>query len=465
MHRWSQRSDWILEGFVSNSKRCMDTMAELTFFCNGNSEEDIIVHYCKPGCCDSDATSLERLIRLAVPLLSRGYPVPLLYRFKHYSVASSYIKTACCFFSILPRILSQMAKNSADKTDAASRLSGVVDAILQQSEHKGHFTQTDEGGDIDLVSRLDDLLENDLSFSLQNSLRKQLVSQQIAKPTFRQSAIMIDLIVSCLEYGTHVFLQRTTWLTRISVLGRGHKEYGDLVQRSMQSFLRVVNGSLGETLISRLIHILNDGLCQTISMGLDNTSQRLLLLFKLVIACSTDLWRRMIFEFSSYPYKMFRWLSHEQSMADFLRCWEELANLPVCCVDRGMSGVLLSEFRGCSPGSQRDEILDLLRHIAAFTPVNSDKVEVKHGNMQWAVSQRGAQYVKQGKSALETSLLQSTIRQHVFAHRDAFEETMPSRMTISGIKRQVGVKSKNQFSGQERVEQHRNPDVSFAIKL
>jgi hypothetical protein len=106
---------------------------------------------------------------------------------------------------------------------------------------------------------------------------------------------------------------------------------------------------------------------------------------------------------------------------------------------------LKDEPRNVQRAIQKD-ILDLLGHIAAFTPVNSDCVEIKNGQLQWAVAKRGGQFVKAGKSAAEVSLLQSAVRPHGVLHGDVYDRTMPSRLTSSAIRRQVGVASRNQHT-------------------
>ena len=148
---------------------------------------------------------MDKTLRCVVPLFSRGFGVPLLYRFKHYSHAASFVKTMCCCFSLLPRVLAQMEENAVNQSDASSRLSGMVEALLQD------VAAATQGAE-EFQSRLDELLDNDLSFSVQNSVRKKLVNQEVSKPGFIQSAIVIDIIVGAMEFGVHVFFERTGWL-------------------------------------------------------------------------------------------------------------------------------------------------------------------------------------------------------------------------------------------------------------
>ena len=247
-------------------------------------------------------------------------------------------------------------------------------------------------------ARLDELLDTDLSFSLQNGLRKKLVSQEVSKPHFYQAAILIDVIVSSLEYGMHVFLQRTTWLSKMRGLGPDHPGYTDLLDKSRKSFLHIVSGGLGTELIDRVMNLLGLGLGEHASMGFDASPERLAVFFKLVIASASDVWRRMVFDLSSYPYKIFQWLAEGFELDEFVRCWDEMRTEKArCdgCVDFMFSSVILSEhpqFLGDKPRREQEKLFSdmkaLLAHVASGTPANSDTAEVKHGNMQWSVSKR-----------------------------------------------------------------------------
>ena len=251
-----------------NSKRSKAQLGTLLDLCNGDSRRTTITHWCKPGCCESDESCFQKVVETIVTFWSRGFPVPLLYRFKHYHLASSYVRNSCVFFQLLPRVLEQMHANAMNKTDAASQLTSVVDSLLQESAaaNRGHFDEPGEGEQNDFQTRLEALLDNDLSYSLQNSLRKRLVIEEVRKARFCESAIMIDLIVSSLEHGTNLFLQRTSWLTTMSSLGSHHEEYEELANKSRQSFVRVMSGSLGKELVHKALGLLGGGLAQAISM-------------------------------------------------------------------------------------------------------------------------------------------------------------------------------------------------------
>ena len=457
MPTWAERAQWIIDGLRDHPLHSEQLLKEFLNICNSNTKEENIIHWCK-GCCSTNEEAMDKTLRCAVPLFSRGFQVPLLYRFKHYAHAASFVKTMCCCFSLLPRVLAQMEENSVNQSDASSRLSGMVDALLQDVA----ANPLTEGAE-EFQSRLDELLDNDLSFSVQNSVRKRLVSQEVSKPGFAQAAIIIDIIVGAMEHGMHVYLQRTGWLTQICALGSQHAEYSNLVEKSKASFLHIISGGLGKLLIGRTMSLLGDGLAKAIAMGVDATAERLLLLFKLVVACASDLFRRMVLEFSHYPFRLFEWLSPGYTVDQFSQFWDRLVeHKSKCpgCVDLSFTSVILDENPGPLSGQPKDyqehffsEMKGLLTHIASYTPVNSDTVEVKHGNMQWAVSNRGSMYVKKQRAARETSLLQSVIRSHGMAHRDTYNSTMPSRQVRAAMHKRFGRSGCNQFSKPRRSDQ------------
>ena len=438
MADWKLRADWLLSGFFPTAKSAKNQLQELLELLNGNSKEQTFIHYCLPGCCQDDQEALQKVIRVAIPLCSRGYQVPLLYRWKHYTVASSYIRTTCCCFGLLPQVLKQLNAN------VSSADSHVVDALLQT-----------DGSSVDQA--LNDLLENDLSYSVQNSVRRRKVVDEVKKGEFSQSAIMIDTVVSALEYASNSLFKRTSILTRLSMLGSLHPEYMNMATKSMESFLNIVSGAFGANLVHRTALLLDDGLQETIEMGgLVPTPERLTLFFRLVVSCMTDVWRRMIWDYSRYPFKWFEILSCDFTLEQFAQRWDEILkekSRGCSCIDTEFSRVLLAECP--SPMSEQStevqaaihkEVKEILTHIAMFSPMTADSVEIKHGNMQWSISKRSATHVKKGKAAVETAFLQTCVHRHGFVQAEVSQMTLPPGRTQTAIERQVGVASKNQHT-------------------
>ena len=440
MSNWKLRADWLVKGFFPTAKGAIDLLKSLLQLLNGNSMEPVFTHWCLPGCCDSQQESLKKVTEVAIPLFSRGFQCPLLYRFKHYTVASSYLRTACCCFHLLPQVLTQL---NAVANEQDSKL---VDGLLQNAGASVEHTE------------LGDLLDNDLSFSLQNSVRRRKVVEQVSKAEFPQSVIMVDVIVNALEYGSNALFKRTSLLTRMSNLGSHHPEYTTLAKECMERFLDMASGSFGKRLVERTVLLLDDGLQEMIDLGgFSPTPERLVLFFRLIVSCMSDLWRRMIFEFSRYPWKWFDILAQDLSLKQFVEKFDQVqaqSTSHCCsCVDSEFSQVILAE---CLTSLSKEpmheqyriynDVKQVLQQVAQCSPMNADKVEVKHGNMQWCVAKRASSHVKRGKTAVESAFLQTCIQNHGVAQQEVSETTMPSGRSKISIERQLGISSRNQHS-------------------
>lgn len=443
---WKERAQWLANGFVSNSKQATSQMQSLLQFLNGDTVADLMCHYCLPGCCASDDEAFERLLRMLIPLVSRSYPLPLLYRFKNYSPASSFMKTFCCLHNFLPRVLSQMHTNSTDRlgTDAASNLGKLLDGLLD-GEGK------DQDSSHNFQSVVSDLLDNDLGFMLQNSARRHLVLKEVGRADFCNSAFLIDILTAPMEYGSNLLFKRTSILTKLSTLSKNLPDYAELAATSRRIFLQIVTGELGRTLIASYAALLD--LRESLRMGLDPSGSTLELLFQQVLVCTTDCWRRLVRDFDRYPFKLFSLLSIEpDDTLAFVNEWRAVADIVrkcKTCVDFEFTSQLLE---GVGPlfakphaeqAASVAEVRGILEFVATFSPVNADSVEVKHGQLQWTVSKRGGQYVKKGRSATEFSLLRSAIIPNCIAQCHVGEATRPPATVRAAIQRQAGVSLKN----------------------
>lgn len=455
---WRRRADWILRSFECPSKQATEKLASFLEFCNGDSKLDTVTHYCK-GCCSSDEEAFQKAVHLAIPLFARGFGVPLLYRFKHFAPAAGYMKFGCCTFKLLPRTLAQMERNAANSSqEAGSEIATMVQNILSQD------TSADQTNAEELQRMVDSLLDNDLSYSLQNSVRRRLVSEQLSKATFLQGSMVIESLINVFEHAVNSLFKRTSHLTRLTGLGSSHPDYKDLTEKCAKSFLYIYSGDMGYDVISKTLCLLESGLSENVRMGLEPSPQRLELLFQLVCACASDVWRRLVQEFNRYPGKVFR-LLRCSSLAEFVKEWDgllETKRLRPCCLDPEFTTALLVPFGPEPLGHQalhkqlilQEEALEVLLQVATYTPVNADGVEVKHGLMQWAVSKRGNVYSKKPRAARETSILQSAIRNHGIVQREVEAITMPRKMVSAAIHRQAGVQSTNQHSREVHPNSH-----------
>ncbi|CAK9034023.1 PARP-type domain-containing protein (Fragment) [Durusdinium trenchii] len=314
-------------------------------------------------------------------------------------------------------------------------------------------------------SMLDELLDSDLTYSVQNSVRRRLVCEQLGKEGFLQGAILIESIISVLEPGVNALFGRTGKLTRLTALGSSHPEYQDLKEQCQESFLRMILGDFGYDLISRTMTLLEGGLSENLAMGWQLSDNRMRLLFQLVCAVSSDLWRRLVSESLRCPAKVFS-LLRCKTLGEFVQLWDNIQQARSLCqtrVDMEFTEPLLAAF-GPQPLAQRNpmsqtlvqvEVCELLSHMASFTPLNSDSVEVKHGAVQWAVSNKSVRRVKKPNVAREVSILQSAIRNYTSLHAEVSKMTLPPARVAAAIRRQVGVTSSNQHS--KRLEADGQP--------
>ena len=184
-------------------------------------------------------------------------------------------------------------------------------------------------------------------------------------------------------------------------------------------------------------------------MGVTPEPDLLNKVFHLVIVCVSDIHRRFKSDFAVAPFTLFDLLDVDTD--EFVERWSSLedryAHCPTC-LDSDLTGPLLKHFAGIRSKSaeaqetMRKQVQSLLKDIAEFAPITSDLVELKNGQTQWSVSRRGSTNVKNPRVAAETTLLQSTLKQHEWVLAEVASQTMPSRATASSIQKMVGVRAK-----------------------
>eukprot|EP00435_Cladocopium_sp_Y103_P032496 s25_g8.t1 len=442
MAQWERRARWLQAGFNCTASKSWNAMLkDMMQFVNGDSTEPTLHHFCKigvggaPNCCDSDEESVCKLLSHLVPFWCRGYQTPLLYRMKHYGPAASFMKLGCCWFNFLPQALSYM---EAARRGTDSEIGRLVDTFLADSG--GTFPA---GADFERL--LADVLDSDESFAAKNGARRSMVVQEVEKPDFAQSSILIDAVINPMEFGVNFLLGHSKVLHNLSYVGRGHPDHEKLRKDANDKFLQVVTGRLGERIISQYIHFLETGLDETVQMGLDMNEAVLAKVMVLVLVCISDVYRRFIAEFNVPPWTLFTLLG--QSTADFLASWRELeAKDRKCkaCVDPQMTRQLLQHFPDLAskPADFQEracqEIQGLLQDITEIAPTGSDSVELKNGQVQWSASKRGRQNVKGQKSAAEVSLLHAATKSYLWAKDIAGAQTLPSKAVSSGIRKMAG---------------------------
>lgn len=446
---WEKRAQWLLRDFISTNKQATTLLQDAFRFANGDSRSDVVVHWCltprpgEPPCCDSDEEALCKLLSHVIPIFGKGFPTPLLYRMKHYGPASSFVKIGCCFFNILPRALQAM-----DDIDGSSEMFTAVETLLGVGSDSGNIQ------DKDFAHLLADALDMDRNYAAQNGARRKMVAAELAKPSFNQASLLIDAMINPMEFGINFLMGHSKLLHDLCFLGRGHPKQKELQDSCKDKFTQVVSGRLGDRLIGKYIQLLQNGLAETVEMGLDPSPLQLNQSFAMVLVCISDIHRRFKMEFMVPPFTLFS-LMDDMPLETFIDCWSQMDakfKRCKCCVDIELSECLLNTFPDLTaqPSDvQRDamlEIQNLLSDIATFTPTTSDLVEIRNGQTQWSVSKRGSQNVKGQTSAVETSLLQSAVKQNTWVRDVVGFATMPSKATSSGIAKMVGTKSSNQYT-------------------
>ena len=441
---WDTRAAFLIRDYDGTyGKLANKTLQELLNFANGDSSGTVITHWCllsdssgRP-CCQSDQDALCRFLALAVPFFSKGYPVPLLYRMKHYKPASSFVKIGCMFFNLLPRVLAEMHLHQQQpETDLAR----CVDAFM--SETTGRPSSREE-----FENLLAEALDTDRSYAVQNGVRR-LVAQEISKPIFCQAALLVDCLIQPLEHGINFLLGHTKMLADLKYVGRGHKDSKDLQDKCCAGFLHLVTGELANKLLKSYMALLDTGLRELVDMGFCPSGDQLNVVFSSIAVLCTDLHRRLKLDFCMTPFRLFPMISMDAQQ--FMQAWNGLEmqrRSCEACLDEEFTLPLLRQFAGLASRpvaeqeSARKEIQALLTDIATWSPLTSDMVELKNGQVQFAVSKRGAQSVKGPIAAAEVSLIQAAVLQHEWIKGVAAEETLPKKSVSSGVRKMSRVKS------------------------
>lgn len=451
MDEWKARAAWLLNGFTSSSKNMKTGLEDFLHFANGNTCSSVITHWCltsqgpgKPPCCQSDEEARCKLLSHLVPFVGRGYQTPLLYRMKHYAPASSFIKVGTCCFNILPRVLAEMEEDASSKHPEDASL---IDSLLGSSEAKPF------PADSDFQHLLADALDCDQNYAAQNGMRRKMVTKELGKDGFFKSAMIVDSLIQPLEYAINFMMGHTKILHDLSFLGKGHPESEKLKNQSKAKFMKMVGGELGDSVIKKYIAFLDVGLFHEITMGLQPSPQQLNKIFTMVLVCISDSFRRFKLDFQVPPYTTFGLLncSTTQEFVDMFSALEAKLNCSHC-VDVALTAPLLRQFPKLSsqtPEQQEAaqiEVQEILHDLSCWTPTTSDLVELKNGQVQWSVSKRSGHSTKGVPSAMETTFIQSAVKQNQWVQESVGLQTLPEKAVASSVLRTVGTKSSNQYS-------------------
>jgi hypothetical protein len=463
---WQAVHKYLLESFRTQSKLRRKNFESLVEFFNGDYSSDCIFHFCTPKrdgtpCCPGPTESLTKALQLMVPFFARGYPVPLLYRFKHYDEAITFIATGCAMHKLLVRTLGQMDLDAASAPSEAQ--SQLIDKLLQDVELGG------EGSDGSAAATFcEDLFPDNGSFHAYNAKRKQLVHQEVIKGSFGQQADILNFMIKPVDGQINSLFRRSERLTKLTLLGPQDPKWKINAESTRNLFLSVVSGSFGWNIISTYCNLMMHELGSLALTGVDLTSQgNLQTCFTMMLVIITDTWKRFVHDYDTFPFKFFQLL--ESNLAGFVTMWDGFQTCKShCgkCFDPAFSKALLAGYpqklAEQPPHVQQrvfQEVQLLLHDLATYSPLTSDPVEVKNGQVQNVASRRGNQAIKTPPASREASFLQSLIRDYELVKHWVEEQTLPPKSQISGILRNVGLwggsnqntKSCNPHSKKRRV--------------
>ena len=228
-------------------------------FLNGNTAESPIIHWCTPGCCQNNSDAIAKVLRLTIPFFSRGFAVPLLYRFKHFAPASSFLKVGVTIHNILPRALLMFGKELDPEASSWIDTLLAPDTSKQPANAAPGALSTD-----DFEFLLGQLMDSDMGFNKQNSVRRKLIEKEVSGPHFSHHAVIVDSILGPFEHGVNFLFSRTSTLHELCSLSSLHPKHDELLQQSVSRFLKVVTGSLGRKLLREFMDLLTHKLHETI---------------------------------------------------------------------------------------------------------------------------------------------------------------------------------------------------------
>ena len=445
---WKRRSAWIQRKFQSRSKGTLKAVENLLAFCNADTRTDVVTHCCVTQvdgqpCCQSEQDALCKFLSLVVPVFAKGYPTPLLYRFKHYGPASSFVKLGCTLHNLLPRALQELVQMK--EADMDSDLARYVDVFLHE---KPGSADVNALGLEELENALAAAVDTDRNFALHNGVRRRKVASEMNQASFCETCLLVDALIQPIEHAGNVLFGHSDMLHKINFLGTGHPDWVALCDKARQCFFHIVSGDLGRELLREYMHLWLRGLGEEADeLGCGATAAAQKLFASLVVFCS-DIHRRFIHDFASPPFSLFRLVDLDTKA--FVSAWSTVEHKASCCaacVDMPFTAGLLQAYAGVAAmtlqdqGVVRAEVQALLNDVAMSTPLSSDSVELKNGQTQWVIGKRGSTSVRGPHAAAQLSLLQSAVNQHAWVVHEAAKSSLPPKKVEAGILRMAGVRT------------------------
>ena len=369
--------------------------------------------------------------------------MPLLYRFKHFDEAITFITSGLGIHNLLARTLRGM--DVSIKT-MGQKQQQMVDHLL------GDIELGDDEANDNPWSNIASVFEEELSYQEQNAKRRQLVHQEITRPQFKVFSEIVDVVIRPVDSHMNRLFARTEKLNQLTLLGKHHSSFKELAASSKSLFIAISTGEFGKQIIEDSFGILHDGLDpHRFSEPIESQLQTL---FTMVLHLCSDTWKRFVHDLSTFQFRMFSFVG--MTLEEFVSTWDEFQkSRRACpkCFDQEFCQNLLDIHPGLlveQPRTKQQEVYDciqlLLGDLATYSPISSDAVEVKNGQVQVVCSRACRTAVKSPLNSKETSFLMSFIRSFELVKHYVEKATLPSKMSISSLLKRIGKKGRNQHS-------------------
>ena len=414
---------------------------------NGDLTGHLIIHWCLGQCCGSDEEAFEKCVRAFMQLFGKGFPVPLLYRWKHFEPAADYVlKGLLLHGGILREVLGVMITGELEQ------------AFTGPSNERQEGRSSDDDG----------YVSADVQMNVKNQKRLRQVHATLSKKEFTAQLALLHSLSQPLDHAINVFLKRTRVLSQLKTCATtptASTQRAELEQESRRLFLRVTSGKLGEETVAEYVELLRNGkskLAAKIGVNLSGTLAVDVFMnaFKLALCSIADTWRRLVFLYLGLPWILFQLLG--KSGQDFLDRWRTLKEGLTCdqCADMDFSSEIfnidwLSD--GISPASLEAALND----VAIHSRLSSDSVEVRNGQVQTLIHNRRRGRFRTHVTCAEESYLHSTISEHRVLEALINHESLPSRKQTANILRRA---NRPREAGQAETLAHKKSRLAQALR-
>ncbi|CAE7787156.1 HERC1 [Symbiodinium sp. CCMP2456] len=409
---------------------------------NSDPSKPAIIHWCLVGGCSCKSSSTEdcmiKVLRACLNLFGRGYPVPLLQRWKHYGPANAFFARGLLLHRILPRVLENMESSRPPSTTKKAehllaKVAAPRDEMMVEVDAADHDTDDDAAA----------LPQVEESFAEVNGRRLQQVCKAVRRDSFLDDASIVNMLCAPIDLAINKLMKRTRIVhtLRNEVLMAGASDNVGMASESLRFFLNFASGNFGMDIVKSFLDIIVHTSKESVCKGLGPSPSRAKEVWCGALFGMADSWRRFVHQLDCYPWKLFALCPMTEK--DFFNRWSELQqrlSACPCCLDVEITqGLLrsLGDFGSDEPASRKQvyvQVVQLLMDVATYAPLSTDAVEVFHGQLQNVIHKfRGRG--KLARACSERSVLHSLVAEHSRALACVKAETLPNARLVSLIER------------------------------